>query len=254
MRSCSFSAAGLWTNGCLGLATGALGARACGLKTADSPQPASETSAQHNGAPACSPEPAHPLLLAPSHTVHHDNYSYVHSGELIPAQKLNLSRPKHFNSRPTPRFNEAPNTNTLVFQRLRCKSRCLEIGERPPWNSHSKVPCPIPSKVQVCGCPCLPDGQDLALDQRKAPDPGQNIARTFGVFYGRGVGPDAFFCLSRRRLRGQQRGAHSLSATSGETSLTLRQKSCCTRVSAGAEIQRRSDGHSGRAYHLRRAG
>jgi hypothetical protein len=63
--------------------------------------------------------------------------------------------------------------------------------EHAPWNSHSKVPCPVPSEIQISRCPGLPNRQNLALDHRKTPDPGQNIARTFGVFYGRRVGPDA---------------------------------------------------------------
>src|SRR6202042_2768963 len=137
-----------------------------------------------------------------SHHVHHGSHSNC-SGELF--QQLNLFRPNHLNPWPGSRPNNPPDTNTFVFQRLRLKTGGRQAGERPSWNSHSEVPCPVPSKVQIGGCPCLPDGQYLALDQRKTPNPSQNIARTFRVFYDGGIGPDASFSLTRAGLGGQKR-------------------------------------------------
>ena len=54
----------------------------------------------------------------------------------------------------------------------------------------------------------MTNGQYSALDHRKLPHPGQNIARTFRVFYGGGVSPDSQFALPRHFFRGSQfRGA-----------------------------------------------
>ena len=127
-------------------------------------------------------------------------------GELLVAEQLNLSRLKYLNPRPGTRLNKSPDTDTFIFQRLRLQAGRRQTGKRPPWNNHSKVPCPVSPKIQIGSSPCLSNGQNLALDQRKAPDPSQNTARTFGVFYGRGVCPDAYFSLARSSLGGEQRG------------------------------------------------
>jgi len=81
-----------------------------------------ERRAQHHGR---SPKPAAHSSLAPSRTIHHDNYSCV-PGELIPAQKLDLLHPEHVYSRTATRLNETPNTNPPIFEGLRHHTGRLE--------------------------------------------------------------------------------------------------------------------------------
>src|SRR5579872_2490206 len=147
------------------------------------------------------------------------------SAGLFIAYLLNLSHLEHLNSGSGSCLDEAANTNTLAFQRLRYEACRLENSKRPPWNSHGKVSCPVLSEIQICDSPCLPDGQNLALDQRKSPDPGQNSAGTLGVFYGRGLCPDASFCIARRGFSSQQRcGAFFVRHIRRNQGLALREK------------------------------
>ena len=118
--------------------------------------------------------------------------------KLILAQQFDLPHPEHFNSWSAPRLDPAADTNPSMFEGLKHDSGALEHRDHALWNSHSKVLCPVPAEIQVSRCPGLPNRQHLALDKRKTPDPGQNIARTFGVFYDRRIGPDASF--ARRPL------------------------------------------------------
>ena len=115
-------------------------------------------------------------------------------------------------------------------------------------NSHSKVPCPVPPEIQVSRCPGLPDRQNLALDHGEAPDPGQNIAGTFRVFYGRRIGPDPRFAWRALASAAASIAAQSLSVTVGRNQrVALRQQQACTGVSEDAdETRKRAGGRSGR--------
>ena len=50
---------------------------------------------------------------------------------LVP-QHFDLPHPEHFNSRPATRLDQAPDTNPLVFERLRHNARRLESRQRAP--------------------------------------------------------------------------------------------------------------------------
>src|SRR5437667_726055 len=172
-----------------------------------------------------SPKAAARAYLAPSHKPCHSGYSICLSRELIPAQQLNLPHPQQFDSWPATRLDEAADANPSIFEGLNASYGSLECRDHAPRNSRSKAPCPVPPEVQVSRCPRLPDGQNPAFDHRKAPDPGQNIARTFRVFYGRGIGPGSTFGLARLGLRGSQdRGTVLVGHGAGEQRLALRQK------------------------------
>jgi hypothetical protein len=62
--------------------------------------------------------------------------------------------------------------------------------------------------VQVSYCPNLSYGQDLALDDRTAPHPCQNIVRTFRVFYDRAKTPGPSFGSPGPRLGPPSGQAH----------------------------------------------
>ena len=159
-----------------------------------SPQAASvKACAQQNGR---SPKAAAQPGLAPSRTLRHRRHS-VSARELILAQQFDLPHPERLNSRPAARLDPAADANPSIFEGLKHNSGRLERGYHALWNSHSKVPCPVPAEIQISRCPGLPNGQNLALDHRKPPDPGQNIARTFRVFYGGRIGPDSPFGAPR---------------------------------------------------------
>src|SRR3569832_792721 len=205
MRACSFSAAGLWTKELrVGLAAGVadIEGPAVWKRVKSPPHPASRNEAPKKMGAARSRLISALRCPTPSTTP----ATLKKSDELWLADQLNLPRLKHFNPRPGTRFYKTSDADTFIFQQLRYKAGCRQIGKRPPWNSHSKVACPVPSKIQIGDCPYLSNGQNLALDQCVTPDPGQNTARTFGVFYGRGVGPDAYFSLTRGGLGGQEAG------------------------------------------------
>src|SRR5579871_3735331 len=212
MRSCSFSEAGLvWTAVRAGLAGAAADGTAT-WKRLNSPQPASKSGPPSSMGNTHGPRPS-PVIRRPA---------FVATAATLPppavlpsAEQFDLPHLEHLNSGTVSRLDEAPNTNTLVFQRLGLNTRRPKTGKRSPWNSHSEVPCPASSEIQICGSPRLPDGQYLALDQRKSPDRSQNSARTFRVFYGRRVGPDASFCIARLGLGCQQRGGAILVGRAG---------------------------------------
>src|ERR1700739_1731675 len=166
MRSCSFSEAGLWTTVRLGLAMGAGVGAAVVWKRENSPQPARASEAHNTAAPGKARDRR--LTLAsrrPTPSTTTAILTYL--ADLVAAHKFDLSHLKRFNSRTAMCLNEAPDTNTFVFERLRRNAGGLKNGARPPWNSHSKVPCPVPAEVQVSGSPRLPDRKNLAFDQRK---------------------------------------------------------------------------------------
>src|SRR5690349_12887054 len=123
---------------------------------------------------------------------------------LFPAQHLNLPHPQQLDSWSSPRRDNAADTNPSIFEQLRSKAGALKRRYGAPWNSRSKVPCPVSSKIQVGNRPRLSNGQNPALDHRKLPNRCQNIARTFRVFYDRGVGPDAQFGIPCRTFGGGQ--------------------------------------------------
>ena len=114
---------------------------------------------------------------------------------------------KQFNPWSSPRRDNATDTNSFIFERLRPKAGVLERRHDAPWNSRRKVPCPVSPEVQVGDRPCLPDRPDCALDHRKVPNRGQNIARTFRVFYGRWLRPNAQFGIARHALGSSQGGS-----------------------------------------------
>src|SRR5258706_9856074 len=188
-----------------------------------SPQAASAKAA-HSRADAAQRRRLVPLSRRPTHPA--TAATLCLSRELIPAQQLNLPPPQQFDSRPTTHLDEAAHANPSIFEGLNAGSGgSLEYRHHAPRNSHSKAPCPVSPEIQVSRCPRLPDGQHPAFDYRKAPDPGQNIARTFRVFYGRGIGPDASFCVTCLGLRGSQdRGAVLVCLGAGYHCLAPRQE------------------------------
>src|SRR5690348_5896891 len=62
---------------------------------------------------------------------------------LLPADDFDLPRPQRFYSRAAACLNPATDTNGTIFQRLNSNTSSLERRQRPLWNSHSKVPCPV---------------------------------------------------------------------------------------------------------------
>src|SRR6185437_15036709 len=106
----------------------------------------------------------------PSRTLCHRCHSYV-SRALVPAQQFDLPHPERLYPRPAMRLDPATDTNSTTFKRLQHDPGGFECRQPMLWNSHSKVPCPVPSEIQVSRCPCLPNGQNLALDHSKPPNP-----------------------------------------------------------------------------------
>src|SRR6202043_466105 len=129
---------------------------------------------------------------------------------LVRTQHLDLPRPLHFHPWSGPRLDPTANANPFILEGLRDNSGAHQVRQRAPRNSHREVPCPVTSEVQKSCCPGLPHGQHLALDYRKSPDPGQNIVRTFRVFYGGRARPDAALARPRLRFRGKKAGRANL--------------------------------------------
>jgi len=124
------------------------------------------------------------------------------SGGLVPSQQFNLPRMEHFNPWRRSRLNPAADPNPSILQRLKAHPGGFDRRHHAPWNNHSKVPCKVAPEIQIGGCSGLPHRQNPALNHRQSPDPGQNIVRTFRVFYDGWIAPDASFIASRLRFRG----------------------------------------------------
>src|SRR5882757_6697378 len=200
MRSCSRSLAGVCATVRLGFATGP----SVGEAVSNRPKfpQADKIKARHSKAGAAQRRRPSPLKCRSAIPV----TSATRLVKLVRAKQLDLFHPNHFDPRPGSRLDKAANPNPTVFEGLRRYARRLERRKRAPWNSHSEVPCPVPAEIQISGCPCLSYRQNPAFDQHKTPIPGQDIARTFRVFYDGRTRPGSPFGVPGGRLGRQQDG------------------------------------------------
>src|SRR6516164_11772964 len=178
-----------------------------------SPQPASPIGAQTNSVTAHRRRLI-PLLRRPTNP---STSATRLSGGSTSAQHFDLARPQHFNSWAGTCLDPATNPNPPILEGLEGYPGRFDRRDHALRNSRSKVPCKVPPEIQVSRCSRLPYRQNLALDHCKPPDPGQNIVRTFGVFYDSRVGPDASFASRASASAAIRRLEQSRSAIAAET-------------------------------------
>lgn len=128
MRSCSRSAAGVCATVRAGLAAGA-GTGDEVWNRLISPQPASARAAQ-NRAGATKARRLILVARCPKRLV--TVVMRLCSAGSIAADQFNLPHPERFYPRSTPRFDEAADTNSFIFEGLKSDSRSLERRTHAP--------------------------------------------------------------------------------------------------------------------------
>src|ERR1700749_426200 len=78
-------------------------------------------------------------------------------GKLILAQQLDLPHPERFQPRAPTGFDPAADSNPSIFKGFKHNPGGFERRYCALWDSHSKVSCPVPSKIKVGRCPGLPN-------------------------------------------------------------------------------------------------
>ena len=137
---------------------------------------------------------------------------------------------------PATRLDPATDPNPSIFERLKHNSSRLERRHHALWNSHGKVPCPVPSEIQISRCPGLPNGQNLALDHINRPIPAKISPGLSAFFMAEGSAQAPRLACRAAASAAASAAAQSLSVTVAATSASpCASNRPCTEVSEPVE-------------------